>query len=84
MWQRRQPLNQLHAVHARHQQVGEHQVKRLFLQPLKRFIAVAGGFDTNVAQVAEQVEQVFMLERMILHNQNAIRHETFSRFAQGR
>ena len=49
-------------------------IKGLLLQPIKRFLAISGGFDTNIAQVVEQVEQVLMLERMVLDDQNAIGH----------
>ncbi|MNS21912.1 hypothetical protein D3C72_536900 [compost metagenome] len=64
-------LNELHAVHARHQQVGEHQIEVALFQAIQCFFAVLGARQIEVAQLAEQVLQIQVLEGVIFDNQNA-------------
>ena len=63
-------LDELHTVHARHQQVGQDQVEVTLAQALQRFLAIPGRFQVEAAEFAEQVLQVHMLEWVVFDDQD--------------
>ncbi|MCY1429604.1 hypothetical protein D9M71_455260 [compost metagenome] len=66
-----QALDELHAIHAGHQQVGEDQVELTPFQARERFGAIACHLQMEITQFAEQVLQVQVLEGVVFDNQNA-------------
>lgn len=63
-------LDELHTVHAGHQQVGQDQVEVTLAQALQRFLTIPGRFQVEAAEFAEQVLQVHMLERVVFDDQD--------------
>ncbi|MNH24775.1 hypothetical protein D3C79_847250 [compost metagenome] len=65
-----QVLDELHAVHARHQQVGEHQIELLLAQALQCFLAITRRLHAERTKFVEQVLQVHMLEGVVFDDQD--------------
>ena len=62
-------LQQLDAVHARHLEVGQHQVGRELLELAERLEAVGGGLD-RVALVAQELGQRGARVDLVVDDQN--------------
>ena len=65
---RGEALNELHTVHARHQQVGEYQVEIALFQTGQCRFAVPGADHVEHAQLIEQTLQIQVLEGMVFDN----------------
>lgn len=79
-----QLLDQLHTVHAGHQQVAEDQVIVVLLQAAHRLRPVMRAVQMGHPVLAEQVEQVLALERLAFDDQHPIGqgcHRTLSAHA---